>query len=137
MYKGYDCIDVAINNNNEIEYNEIEHYLSHRYVSASEACYRLLEFDMHSRSHNIIHLAVHLPLEQNIYFHHGKENEALTNSNETTLTAWFDLNKNNPEARKYKYCDIPKHYRFCNKTKSWLKRKYNGNITFLTYTGET
>jgi hypothetical protein len=30
----------------------------------------------------------------------------------TTLTGWFELNKNDTEARQYKYTDIPFHYKW-------------------------
>jgi hypothetical protein len=39
------------------------------------------------------------------------------------MTAWFDLNKHDSLARKYLYNEIPYHFSFDQKTKSWIRRK--------------
>ncbi|ETA55742.1 hypothetical protein VCUG_02860, partial [Vavraia culicis subsp. floridensis] len=59
IYKGYDCANMHVYNN-----NEIDQYINTRYVSAPEAMWRLLEYKMSDRSHSIIRLPVHLPDEQ-------------------------------------------------------------------------
>lgn len=56
IYIGYDCAEIEMTNN-----NEINQFLNTRYVSAPEAMWRLLENKMHDRSHDIIRLPVHLP----------------------------------------------------------------------------
>ena len=63
VYKGYDCANIKLFNG-----NEIEQYLSTRYMSAPEAMWRLLEYKMHDKSHAIIRLPVHLQEQQNIIF---------------------------------------------------------------------
>ena len=79
-------------------------YLDARYVSAPEAFWRLSEYEMHGKSHNIICLPVHLPDSQNVYFRLGMEEQALARSTGTQLTAWFDLNKQDPSANQYFIC---------------------------------
>ena len=48
--------------------NEVAEFLDARYVTAPEACWRLLEFPMHARSHVVERLPVHVFNEQWITF---------------------------------------------------------------------
>ena len=78
---------------------------------------------MHKQSHSITRLACHLENEQPVYFQSGEEEEALEKAqlNESTLTAWFDLNKEDLNAHKYYYYEIVNHYTFFKK--KWKLRK--------------
>jgi hypothetical protein len=56
VYKGHDCATVEISRQtdnategNVVETDEIKKYLDYRYVSASEATWRIFKFDMHER----------------------------------------------------------------------------------------
>ncbi|XP_032457833.1 uncharacterized protein LOC100679775 isoform X5 [Nasonia vitripennis] len=53
----------------------------------------------------------------------GSEGELINKNLNTTLTAWFKLNANDPQARQYLYVDIPYFYVFNEKTKKWTPRK--------------
>ena len=130
IYKGYDCADIKVttkahdpNTNAIMECNEIDRYVNTRYISAPEAVHRLFEFNMHGKSHTVIRLAIHLPLENTICFVPNKEDVALENNPATTLTAWFELNKSDNEARKLTYSEIPDHYVFNEKKWSMRKQK--------------
>uniref|UniRef100_UPI0035900DBD uncharacterized protein n=1 Tax=Myxine glutinosa TaxID=7769 RepID=UPI0035900DBD len=61
VYKGHDCASIEIRERGRVEVDEIKTYLDCRYVSAPEAAWRLMEFEMHKQSHSITRLAVHLP----------------------------------------------------------------------------
>ena len=78
-----------------------------------EAAWRLETFPLCGRSHTVIHLAVHTENQQKIVFEENKELQALRNR-ETTLTAWFKLNKIDKFAKNIKYVEIPRYYRFTN-----------------------
>ena len=69
-------------------------------------------------------LAVHLPLEQPVYFKPGSEEDALlkAESSDSSLLAWFKLNENDNNAHQYLYHNIPNHYTFYNKKWSLRKR---------------
>ena len=43
--------------------------------------------------------------------------------NETTLTAWFNLNKTNEYARQFLYINIPNYFLFDLIRKIWVKRR--------------
>uniref|UniRef100_UPI00358FB219 uncharacterized protein n=1 Tax=Myxine glutinosa TaxID=7769 RepID=UPI00358FB219 len=60
VYKGHDCASIEIRERGRVEVDEIKTYLDCRYVSAPEAAWRLMEFEMHKQSHSITRLAVHL-----------------------------------------------------------------------------
>ena len=123
IYKGYDCANVCISVTENYVHNEIERFLDSRYVSAPEAMWRLLETKMHDRSHAIIRLPVHLPNQQQITFLPGNEQRALqlAQQRKTKLTAWFDLNNQDPDACSLLYSDIPYNYVFCKN--QWSKRQ--------------
>ena len=123
VYKGHDCARTEFSK----VYNddEINTFVDARYVSATEAAWRLFEFRMHQQSHTIIRLPVHLPGRQNIYFQAGEEERAAVKATEmdTQLTAWFKFNQSNPEANKHLYTDIPNHYIFDSSKREWRPHK--------------
>ncbi len=134
VYKGHDCANIKLERpvpekmalSKTLEWDEIKAHLDARYVSAPEAVWRLFEFPLHEKSHSIIRLAIHLPNMQPIYFAEGNELEALDRAAEkdTTLTAWFKLNQDNPDARVHLYHDIPNHFVF-DRDNKW-KRRHQG-----------
>ena len=75
--------------------DEIKAFVDVRYVSATEAAWRLFEFRRHQQSHTIIRLPVHLTGRRNIYFQSGEEEQAAAKATEmdTQLTAWLKLNQ--------------------------------------------
>lgn len=71
------------------ENNEIQCYVDARYVSASEACWRIFHYDLHDRSPAVQRLSVHLPGQHNVVYKEGKAEETLQHFKDTTLTSWF------------------------------------------------
>ncbi|GFV08866.1 ATP-dependent DNA helicase [Trichonephila clavipes] len=59
---------------------------------------------------------------QPVYFFDDEERQALERAAQrnTMLTAWFELNRTDPDANKYIYADIPKH--FVWKNNKWETR---------------
>jgi len=78
---------------------------------------------MHAKSHTVIRLALHLPLEQTIIYEPGDEDIILEKNNNSTLTAWFELNQRDLSARRYTYVEIPDYYVFDRTTKQWIPRQ--------------
>ena len=139
-YEGHDCAmikktdnDYSVNNDGETENfdsDEIKQFLNTRYVSPPEAMYRLFKYPLNDISHVIYRLAVHLENEQYVYFKEGSEEELINKNLNTTLTAWFNLNQTDMEARQYLYPDIPNFYVFNENTKTWTMRKKNRKPVF-------
>ena len=125
IHKGSDrafCkIKQDCNTNDHSVYDEITEYIDGRYLSPMEAAWRLQEFPLCGRSHTVMRLAVHTENQQQIIFEENKELKALGNC-KTTLTAWFDLNREDKFANNIKYVNIPTYYKF-DLTKTWIKRK--------------
>jgi len=102
-------------------------YINSRYVSPPEAVWRLFSYEMNNKSHTINRLRVHLKDYHNVYFGPGQildrvENAALAR---TKLTAFFDLNATDEEARQYLYQDteIPVHYTWNASRRTWTRRR--------------
>jgi len=134
IYKGHDQAHIEINE--QLHHDEVKTYLDARYVSAPEAMWRLCAFPMHNQSHSIIRLAVHLPNHQLVYFRQGEEEIAADRAlnNRTSLTAWFDLNTRDENARQYLYPDVPYHYVFHQRDKTWRpRRRDSGKILSRMY----
>ncbi|ODM87033.1 ATP-dependent DNA helicase PIF1 [Orchesella cincta] len=130
VYKGHDAAVVHVNaagDPDRLDWDEVRQFIDTRYIAAPEAMWRIREYPMHGRSHSVKRLAVHLPFQQTLVFHDGKEQEALerAESKGTTLTAWFDLNSRCPEARQYLYSEIHYHYIFNASAGKWIVRQQN------------
>ena len=124
VYKGHDCANMEmVIEDGEIR-DEIKLYLNCRYVSAPEAMWRLSEYRMHEHSHTIYRLSIHIPDQHRVYFTPGQEAEAVEreSARKTHLTAWFQLNNEDPLARNFLYTEIPIHYVF----------KLAGFVDFIT-----
>ena len=66
-FTGFDRANLEIINN-QLVYDEVMQYINARYVSAIEAMWRLLSFEMHKHSHSVKRLAVHLPMQQHVSY---------------------------------------------------------------------
>jgi hypothetical protein len=116
IYKGHDRTQMAVTDG----YDEIQHYLDARYVSACESLWRLFQFPLFGQSHAVYRMPVHLKDEQCIAF---KENspleQVIQKNNSTQLTAWFELNRSDPKVRKFTYAEIPSHYTWNKSLRIW------------------
>ncbi|CDF36294.1 unnamed protein product [Chondrus crispus] len=91
-----------------------------KYVSASEAAWRLFSFDIVDRNPPVVRLAVHLPNHHTVYFEEGREQEAaLRPATGTKLTEWFKANEKYPSARHIRYHKFPRYFTWKTRTKSW------------------
>ena len=84
------------------------------------------KFPLCGRSHKVERSSVHTENQQKIIIDENNVAGAL-NKWETTLTAWFNLNKKDDFAKKIKYTNRSQYYTFENK--KWEKRlKIRKNI---------
>ncbi len=75
VYKGHDRATIEISRQSHnateghvVETDEMKKYLDCRYVSASEAAWRIFKFDMHERFPTVERLQYHLPNQQMVLF---------------------------------------------------------------------
>ena len=140
VYKGHDKIMVGLQKAETSDsdqkgtnvYNEITHYVDARYVSASEACWRIFHYDLHTHSPAIQRLAVHLPGQEQVICSEGKAQQALQHNKNTTLTGWFKINQTNPLATTIPYHLFPEHFTWNQSSHTWAPRK-KGNVIGRLY----
>ena len=117
--KGVDLATMSV----EGPKDEIKQFVNARYIDPHDAVWRLCKFPIQERFPAVYRLAIHDDGQQNILFKEGKAEEALADSKMTTLLAWFETNKRDPDARTIKYQDFPKYYTFAEG--KWRKRKHS------------
>ena len=93
------------------------------YVGPHQAVFRIMQYKMHDKSHIIIRLAIHLPLQQNVHFQNGNEQQALQRHEQTMLIAFSRLNQLDQNAHQYLYHEIPEHHTFNKSAKKWNPRQ--------------
>ncbi|XP_017227630.2 uncharacterized protein LOC108192562 isoform X3 [Daucus carota subsp. sativus] len=109
-----------------VNVNEVEEYVSCRYLSSAEACWRIFEFPIHHHKPVVIKLVFHLENEQQVYF---REDETLTtvvdriDPNATMFIQWFRVNREDPAARDLTFVEFPEKYFWDNTGKIWQRRK--------------
>lgn len=135
VYKGHDRANIEVSGPRD----EIREHIDARYVGPCEAAWRLLQFPVNGSSHSTERLAVHLPHQHIVTFHHGAEAAAAADPRRqrTTLTAWFDLNStlvaagSDPHGiRTTLYHDIPLVCCWDRNTRAWRPRKQH-RVTVL------
>ena len=106
--------------------NEIEDYETGRYYDSTQSCQRIMGFNMSYMYPPVMKLKFHLENEQNVLFQEDDNiQEVLERNEKTHLTEFFQLNKDDPNARNILYCDIPSYYTFDDKLKKWKPRAQN------------
>ena len=103
--------------------DEVGQYQTGRYVSSSEAAWRIFGFPIHDRSPTVVHLAVHLENGQRVYFTEATAAETLADPKDTTLMAFFKLCREDPFARTIKYAEVPSYYTWNATGRKWSRRK--------------
>ena len=109
--------------------SEVEQFVTGRYLSAAESCWRLLGFKLTKRSHGVQKLACHLKNEHCIVFQEGQEDQALQRGEvDTSLMAWFKANRGEGlteedavVAKATIYPDFPGQFVFARH--KWHRRK--------------
>jgi hypothetical protein len=104
--------------------DEIKLFMDGRYMSASEADWRIRAFSMHRESPAVYRLAVHLPNEQRVTFSEDRRPDPAAHS-ETTLTAFFRYNSANPTCSVL-YPDFPSSFVYHKGQRCWTARRRAG-----------
>lgn len=140
--KGYDRITAAIvptedgNGNQQGDIDEIKQYIDCRYVSPSEACWRIYSFPIHGRKPAVERLFFHCEGDNSIYYNDfEKINDVLLKPSvtESMFTAWFEANKNYPEARNLTYSKFVSKFVYVKKKREWKPRKKGYTIGRLMW----
>ncbi|OMO62337.1 hypothetical protein COLO4_33117 [Corchorus olitorius] len=116
--------------------DEIKQFLDCRYLTPHEACWRIFEFEIHHREPAVQRLPIHLPEQQNIYFHDSDRLDDVIDkmhNQKTMFTEWMETNKMDEQARTLLYADFPTEYGWNKKTLKWNRRKKGRTIGATSY----
>ena len=122
IYKGSDRTTLQLQSNDD----EVARYLQGRYIGPTEAVWRLFEFAVHEEFPPVIHLAIHLPDQQPVYFNSDIAVTDLQNrldAAQSILMAFFQYNLLNTDGRQYLYQEFPVHYVYDKPRRRWHIRK--------------
>jgi len=130
LHKGDPMSCMTLQNSSSMEqdennkYDETKKFINGRYISAGDACWRILGFPLIERDFIVERLPIHLPNMQSIVFD-GDEmcNPLIFNRREKTkLTSFFQFCKEN---RNLKICydDLPSYAIWINKERKWRLQK--------------
>lgn len=117
--------------------DEVKEYLDCRYISPTEAAWRILQFSMFFREPAVERLSFHLPGQQTIYFPEAMSVDSILNRQgieSTMFTEWMRMNSEDMEAQQLTYSEFPTKYVWNNTKKLWTRRKsgrYVGRIYYV------
>ena len=146
IHKGNDRATITVEENLSVageqgeqritEVDEVKRYLDCRYVSASEACWRIFMFEIQFRRPAVERLSFHLPGEQTVPFEDEDDLEEVLNRvsiGKTKFTQWMEANKKYPSARALTYAEFPMQWTWKKKPREWKPRKQNRSIGRIYY----
>jgi len=129
VYKGHDRIQarVAASDETSTSRDEPQRYLDARYVSASEAFWRICEFSLQKMYPSVYSLQIHDKNMQSVLHREDAPVDDLIERNSrTTLTEWMRYNAEHPEdelAQRTLYGDFPTHFTWHDKHRRWAPRQ--------------
>ncbi|XP_071699224.1 uncharacterized protein [Rutidosis leptorrhynchoides] len=123
--KGNDRITAQLCNS---ETDEIKEYYDCRYVSSSEAIWRILKFDIHHHHPSVIRLPFHLKGQHQIIFDKKELIDVVlekSSVNTSMFIKWMNCNVSKQEARELTYAEFPTKFIWNKDNRSWIRRKRN------------
>ncbi|XP_058726317.1 uncharacterized protein LOC131597650 [Vicia villosa] len=136
----YDRITAVVSTNSNQPVDEIQQYLDCRYVSPSEACWRIYSYNIHGRRPVVERMFYHLVGEKPIYYtdYARMENMLETASvTESMFTAWLVANAKYEEARTLTYGQFVSKFVYHKKQREWKPRKKGFTIGRLIWVPPT
>ena len=135
VYKGHDRASFSVEPARVI--NEIHRYRDARYISPPEAVYRIFGFHLFGVYPSVLQLQLHLPNMQSVIIEESENLEDVIHrpsATRTTLTEYFNMNRDDSFARTLIYREFPEHYRWISGRKVWQRRKKQlGQIGRVVY----
>jgi hypothetical protein len=129
-FKGHDSAVFSLHGSAEEskDVDETKRFLNARYISASEAVWRILEFDIQGLYPNVVRLPVHLEDMNDVSYIPEQAEEALQRGKDTHLTRYFehvlhDDFKLDPPPSQLLYHEFPKYYTWNKNLRNWTRKK--------------
>jgi hypothetical protein len=146
IHKGYDRITATVvptdqqSATTQPPVDEIKQYLDCRYISPTEACWRIFSYKIHGRKPSVERMFYHLIGENAIYYtDHDRMENILEKPSvaESMFTSWLQANKDYPTARKLTYGEFVTKFSYNRKKKVWTPRKKGFKIGRLIWVPPT
>ncbi|XP_058774037.1 uncharacterized protein LOC131648280 [Vicia villosa] len=146
IHKGYDRITASVirsnpsSTSNDETVDEIKQYLDCRYVSPSEACWRIFSYNIHGRKPSVERVFFHLIGEKAIYYtdHERMENVIEKASvTESMFSSWLVANEKYEEARLLTYGEFVTKFVYEKRKRLWKPRKRGFTIGHLVWVPPT
>ncbi|XP_058746518.1 uncharacterized protein LOC131619442 [Vicia villosa] len=134
--KGSDRISAIIQGQDKNNVDEIKQYLDCRYISPSEACWRIFSYSIHGRKPAVERLFFHMEGENSVYYKDYEQvGDVLLKPSvtESMFTSWFEANKTYEEARSLTYGDFVSKFVYHKRSRSWKPRKRGYTIGRLIW----
>ncbi|XP_072081229.1 uncharacterized protein [Arachis hypogaea] len=107
-----------------------------RYLSACEAVWRTLAYDIHQRWPSVMRLTFYLHGEQNIIFKNDDDLEKIVEEEEekcTMFLIWMEANKKFESGQILTYAEFSNQFVYDRKVREWHLRKREYSIGKLNY----
>ncbi len=111
--------------------DEIKQYMNCRFVSASEAIWRIFGFFIHEHHPSVEWLSFHLPGEKSILYEDHDDLRDVVRAHEESMTkfqAWMHCNSVDDFARTLTYIQFPEHFVWNRQIKQWTRRRRGRSI---------
>ncbi|XP_050876133.1 uncharacterized protein LOC127079808 [Lathyrus oleraceus] len=135
VYKGPDRVAMEVHKGSYMD--EVQQYVDARWICAPEAIWKIFRFTLYRLYPSVERLQIHLPNRHQVRFYdHQQIADVLNNerNSKTMLTQFFALNLRDPQARKYLYREIPKHYCWNKRGMEWHRRRSTRKVIGRIYT---
>jgi hypothetical protein len=140
IHKGYDRISATVVQNRGgqqvSDIDEIKQYLDCRYISPSEACWRIFGFSIHGRRPAVERMFFHLIGENSVYFTDNQQVEHVLEKpsvTESMFTSWLEANAKYAAARQLTYGEFVTQFVYVKKKRCWTPRKKGYTIGRLIW----
>ncbi|XP_058722666.1 uncharacterized protein LOC131594520 [Vicia villosa] len=134
--KGSDRISAVIQGEDKDNVDEIKQYLDCRYISPSEACWRIFSYSIHGRKPAVERLYFHMEGENSVFYKDYEQvGDVLLKPSvtESMFTSWFEANKTYEDARLLTYGDFVSKFVYHKRSRSWKPRKRGYTIGRLIW----
>ena len=125
IYKGHDRASFIVQAAGDVVIDEIHEYRDARFISPSEAIWRIYSFNLSEMHPSVLQLQVHLP-NMHVLCYKGSDNlESVIrreSSSKTMLTEFFRMNTIDNYARNFLYKEFPEFYVWDKAHKRWKRR---------------
>ena len=105
-----------------VDKDEVKQYLDAWYMTAHEACWRLLEREIYTQVPAVMALPVHEKNHQTVSFDPNTDEMTILDRAErakTKLMAYFEANQTYPHAQGLLYLEFPEHFVWKAGPKIW------------------